>query len=116
MYYRPSGERRTPFFQELIRCRAPGTDRRARRRVGPMAEQGKGLYDQQYGRFRENQGTHQGYEFQHGPVGSVPPPVVTFMDKIKWWTLRGWRRKKILAERDRFQQDIIRIKQTQPKS
>lgn len=39
-----------------------------------MAEQGKGLYDHQYGRFRENQGTHQGYEFQHGPAGSVPPP------------------------------------------
>lgn len=38
-----------------------------------MAEQGKGLYDHQYGRFRENQGTHQGYEFQHGPAGSVPP-------------------------------------------
>lgn len=59
-----------------------------------MAEQGKGLYDDQYERFRENQGTHQGYEFQHGPAGSTPPPVVTFMEKIKWWTLRGWRRKK----------------------
>lgn len=39
-----------------------------------MAEQGKGLYDHQYARFRDNQGTHQGYEFQHGPAGSVPPP------------------------------------------
>lgn len=81
-----------------------------------MAEQGKGLYDYQYARFRENQGTHQGYEFQHGPVGSIPPPMVTFMDKIKWWTLRGWRRKKILAERDRYQQDIIQIKTQHPKS
>ena len=35
-----------------------------------MAEQGKGLYDYQYARFRDNQGTHQGYEFQHGPAGS----------------------------------------------
>jgi hypothetical protein len=75
-----------------------------------MADQGKGLYDDQYARFRENQGTHQGYEFQYGPVGSTPPPRVTFMDKIKWWTLRGWRRKKILEARNRFQQDIIDIK------
>ena len=75
-----------------------------------MADQGKGLYDDQYARFRENQGTHQGYEFQHGPAGSTPPPRVTFMDNIKWWTLRGWRRKKILAARNRFQQDIIDIK------
>ncbi|MBA2484872.1 MAG: hypothetical protein H0V35_02020 [Nitrospira sp.] len=81
-----------------------------------MAEQGKGLFDHQYVRFRENQGTHQGYEFQHGPAGSTPPPVVTFLDKIKWWTLRGWRRKKILAERDRFQQEIIQIKPPHPKS
>ncbi|WHZ25122.1 MAG: hypothetical protein OJF47_004234 [Nitrospira sp.] len=84
-------------------------------KVGTMAEQGKGLYDYQYGRFRENQGTHQGYEFQHGPAGSTPPPVVTFADKLKWWTLRAWRRKKILAERDRFQQEIIQIKTAHPK-
>lgn len=81
-----------------------------------MAEQGKGLYDYQYARFRENQDGHQGYEFQHGPVGSVPPPVVTFMDKIKWWTSRGWRRKKILAERDRYQQEIIQLKTAPRKS
>ena len=84
--------------------------------VSTMAEQGKGLYDHQYARFRENQDTHQGYEFQHGPAGSVPPPVVTFMDSIKWWTMRGWRRKKILAERDRYQQDILQVKSAQHKS
>lgn len=83
-------------------------------KVGTMAEQGKGLYDSQYVRFRENQGAHQGYEFQHGPAESTPPPVVTFTDKLKWWTLRGWRRKKILAERDRFQQEIIQITSSRP--
>jgi hypothetical protein len=81
-----------------------------------MATQGKGLYDDQYERFRENQGTHVGYEFQHGPAGNTPPPIVTFMDKLKWWTFRGGRRKKILAERDRFQQDIMRIKSPDGKS
>ncbi|GMV49947.1 hypothetical protein FBQ96_01070 [Nitrospirales bacterium NOB] len=81
-----------------------------------MAEQGSGLYDHQYGRFRDNQGTHQGYDFQHGPAGNTPPPVVTFAEKLKWWIPRGWRRKKILAERDRFQQEIIQIKTVRPTS
>jgi len=75
-----------------------------------MADQGQGLYDHQYGRYRANQGTHEGYDFQHAPAGNNPPPVLTFRDKLKWWTLRGWRRKQILAERDRFQQEILRIK------
>jgi hypothetical protein len=65
---------------------------------------------------KSHQKNHQGYEFQHGPAGSVPPPVVTFMDKIKWWTSRGWRRKKILAERDRYQQEIIQLKAAPRKS
>ncbi len=81
-----------------------------------MANEGQGLYDHQYGRFRENQGKHEGYDFQHAPVGNTPPPVVTFGDRLKWWTLRGWRRKKILAERDRFQQDIIAMKSSRPRS
>jgi hypothetical protein len=81
-----------------------------------MADQGQGLYDYQYRRFRENQDSHEGYEFQHAPAGNVPPPVLTFSEKLKWWTLRGWRRKKILAERDRFQQEILSIKTSRPRS
>ncbi|MDR4472612.1 MAG: hypothetical protein MRJ92_08175 [Nitrospira sp.] len=40
-----------------------------------MAEQGKGLYDHQYARFRDNQGTHQELHVQHtGLPGVFLPP------------------------------------------
>jgi len=36
---------------------------------------------------------------------------VTFQEKLRWWTLDRWRRRKeILGERDRLQQDIINMK------
>jgi hypothetical protein len=74
---------------------------------------GNGLYDHLYKRFFENRDRHQGYEFQHAPGGSAPPTMVTFSRKLRWWTWDRWqRRKKILAERDRLQQEIIQIKKT----
>ena len=74
---------------------------------------GNGLYDHLYTRFFENRERHQGYDFQHAPGGSVAPPVVTFTQKLRWWTWDRWqRRKRILAERDRLQQDIINIRKT----
>ena len=65
--------------------------------------------------FETIRGSHQGYEFQHGPAGSVPPPV-TFMDSINGGRYEGGDAKKILAERDRYQQDIIQMKSARPKS
>jgi hypothetical protein len=78
---------------------------------------GNGLYDHLYQRFFEQRDTHEGYSFQQAPGGSAPPPTVSFGERLKWWTLNRWqRRKKILAERDRLQQDILQIKKTgQPK-
>lgn len=74
---------------------------------------GNGLYDHLYTRFFENRERHQGYDFQHAPGGSVAPPAVTFTQKLRWWTWDRWqRRKRILAERDRLQQDIINIRKT----
>lgn len=74
---------------------------------------GSGLYDHLYERFFTQRDRHQGYSFQHAPGGSVAPPTVTFTQKLRWWTWDRWqRRKKILAERDRLQQEILRIKQT----
>jgi hypothetical protein len=38
-------------------------------------------------------------------------PAVTFQDKLRWWSLDRWRRrKKILTERDRLQREIIDMK------
>ncbi|MDH5641493.1 MAG: hypothetical protein OEY28_09385 [Nitrospira sp.] len=79
-------------------------------------ESGKGLYDHLYKRFFDQRDTHEGYSFQDSPVGSAPTPTVTFSEKLQWWTWNRWRRrKKILAERDRLQQDILQIK-TPPQS
>lgn len=75
---------------------------------------GNGLYDHLYQRFFENRDRHQGYEFQHAPGSAASPPTVMFSRKLRWWTWDRWqRRKKILAERDRLQQEIIRIKKTE---
>ena len=81
-----------------------------------VGDSGKGLYDHLYRRFFENRASHQGYEFQHAPGGSAPPPVVTFRDRLRWWTWDRWqRRKAIMAARDRSQQDILDIKKRPPK-
>jgi hypothetical protein len=73
-------------------------------------DQGKGLYDHQYGRFFENRDHHVGYDFQHAPGGSAPTPVVSFGQKLRWWTWDRWRRRKqILAERDRLQREILEV-------
>jgi hypothetical protein len=77
----------------------------------------KGIYDDLYKRFFENHERHEGYDFQHAPGGSAQPPVVTFREKLKWWTWNRWqRRKQILTERDRRQQDILDIKAPAPKA
>ena len=74
------------------------------------SDQDKGLYDHLYRRFFEDRDHHLGYEFQHAPSGSAPTPVVSFRQKLRWWTWDRWRRrKKILAERDRLQREIIEI-------
>ncbi len=71
----------------------------------------KNLYLDIYQKFIENRNTHQGYDFQHSPVGSAPTPPVTFREKLKWWTLnRPSRLKKIEQERDRRQQEILALK------
>jgi hypothetical protein len=72
---------------------------------------GNGLYDHLYARFFANRERHQGYDFQHAPGGSAAPQPVTFAQKLRWWTWDRWqRRKRIMAERDRLQQDIINIR------
>ena len=72
---------------------------------------GQGLYEHLYKQFFENRNDHQGYDFQHAPSGSAAPPSVTFAQKLRWWTWDRWqRRKRILAERDRLQRDIVSMR------
>jgi hypothetical protein len=82
-----------------------------------MSEPGRGPYDHLYKRYVQRRDAHQGYEFQHAPVGNVPPPTVTFAVRLKWWTLDRWRRlRRVRAERDRLQQEILRIKEAPQRS
>ncbi len=68
-------------------------------------------YLDRYRRFLEERDQAKGYEFHQAPTGNVPPPKVTFLDRLRWWTWnRGERLKKIRAERDRSQQEIIALK------
>lgn len=76
---------------------------------------GGGLYENLYTRFFENRDRHKGYDFQHAPGGSVAPPSVTFVQKLRWWTCNRWqRRKQILAERDRLQREIVNMRRNSP--
>jgi len=76
----------------------------------------RGIYDHLYRRFFANREHHQGYDFQNAPGGSAQLPGVTFQEKLRWWTLDRWRRrKKILRERDRLQQEITDIKKGRSK-
>lgn len=76
----------------------------------------KGIYDHLYRRFFENRDRHHGYDFQHAPEGSAQPPAVTFREKLRWWSLDRWRRRKqILTERDRLQREIVEMKPPRPK-
>ncbi|HET9846085.1 MAG TPA: hypothetical protein VFQ02_10050 [Nitrospira sp.] len=71
----------------------------------------QGIYDHLYRRFFANKDRHPGYDFQRAPGGSAQPPTVTFKDKLRWWSLDRWRRrKKILSERDRLQREIVEMR------
>lgn len=72
---------------------------------------GESSYLDRYRKFFAERDKAKGYEFQNAPAGNVPPPKITFMDRLRWWTLnRGERIKKIRTERDRRQQEIFDIK------
>lgn len=76
-----------------------------------VGDSGKGLYDHLYRRFFASRESQQGYDFQQAPSGSAPLPGVTFRDRLRWWTWGRWRRRDtIMAARDRFQQDILDLK------
>ncbi len=70
-----------------------------------------GLFPASYNKFLTRRDAMKGYEFQHAPSGSAAPPVVTFRDKLHWWTWGRWRRmKQIRQERDKVQQEILQMR------
>ncbi len=76
-----------------------------------------GLFPEKYQGFLQKKDELKGYEFQHAPQGSVAPPVVTFRDKLRWWTLDRWKRMNaIRAARDSAQAEIVNIGKAQKKS
>ena len=71
----------------------------------------KKLYIDIYDQFVRTCDAASGYDFQESHGGSVSPKMITFKDRIKWWTLdRPKRLKMIKQERDRQQQEILAIK------
>ncbi len=73
--------------------------------------QDDGIFDHQYDRFHEGRDRAMGYDFQQVPGGSLPIPKVTFAERLRWWTIDRWRRrKKIREDRDRRVQEILDVK------
>jgi hypothetical protein len=82
-----------------------------------MADSSKGLYEHLYDRFFRGREGRKGYDFQHQTAGNVPPPPVTFSEKLRWWTLDRWKRRKALRDaRDRRVQEIVQLRTPPPKS
>ncbi len=70
-----------------------------------------GWFPKPYQEFLRQREEVTGYEFQQALAGSVPPPVITFREKLRWWTWGRWRRlKTIRQERDKFQQEILQMR------
>ena len=68
-------------------------------------------YLKRYAKFFLEREKARGYDFQHAPTGNVPPSKVTFMDRLRWWSLDRWKRiRKIRAERDLRQEEILQLK------
>jgi hypothetical protein len=65
-----------------------------------------------YTKFFRHRNEAHGPEFHNPPPVNIPPPTVTFADRLRWWSWdRRERRRKIRQERDRRLQDILVVKQ-----
>ncbi|MGH7256585.1 MAG: hypothetical protein ACREI3_12515, partial [Nitrospirales bacterium] len=72
-------------------------------------------YLERYAKFFRRREGAKGHDFHRGPLGSAPTPTVSFSQRLRWWTWDRWRRrKKIRQERDRYQQDILRLREPPP--
>ena len=73
------------------------------------------LFLDKYARFFSNRDRSSGPNFHERPLRSLPPPIVQFGQKLRWWSIDRWRRlKKVRQERDRRLQEILRLRQHVP--
>lgn len=71
----------------------------------------EGFFPKIYRRFLDRRDEVPGHNFEEVPIVSEVPPIVTFKDKLQWWSLDRWKRlKKIRTERDRRLQEILQMK------
>lgn len=70
----------------------------------------EGLFLDKYVWFFKNRDKSTGPNFHEAPPRSVPPPIVQFDEKLRWWSLDRWKRlKKEREERDRRLQEILQL-------
>ena len=75
-----------------------------------------GLFLNKYTRFFKRRHDAKGPEFHNPPPVSIPPPTVTFLEKVRWWSWDRWkRRQRIRQERDRRVQEIVQMKHSSHK-
>jgi hypothetical protein len=66
---------------------------------------------ERYRRFFRRRADAKGFEFHNPPPRSIPPPTVSFNQKLRWWSWDRWKRRtQIRQQRDRRLQDILEIK------
>lgn len=71
----------------------------------------EGLFPKNYRDFLRKRDKVKGFNFEEVPIVSVVPPMVSFVEKLRWWSMdRLKRMKKIRAERDRRIQEIVQLK------
>ena len=70
----------------------------------------EGFFPKIYRRFLERRTQVQGHNFEEVPIISKVPPIVTFREKLRWWSFDRWKRmKQIREERDRRLQEIVHL-------
>jgi hypothetical protein len=70
-----------------------------------------GLFLNKYTRFFKRRDDAKGPEFHNPPPVSIPPPTVTFLEQVRWWSWDRWkRRQRIRQERDRRVQEIVQMR------
>jgi hypothetical protein len=72
-----------------------------------------GLFPKNYEEFLKKRDHGQGPNFEEVPLLSVVPPVVSFREKLRWWSLDRWKRREAIRQaRDQRLMDIVQLKRS----